>query len=40
MAQVEGINLPDELYYQPDDHLWVRMEGTRASVGLDDLAQR
>lgn len=40
MAQVEGINLPDEFYYQPDDHLWVRMEGTQASVGLDDLAQK
>jgi glycine cleavage system H protein len=40
MAQVEGINLPDELYYHPDDHLWVRMEGTRATVGLNDLAQR
>jgi glycine cleavage system H protein len=40
MAHVEGINLPDELYYQPDDHLWTRMEGTQARVGLDDLAQR
>jgi len=40
MAQVEGINLPDELYYQPDDHLWVRLEGTQARVGLDDQAQR
>ena len=40
MAQVEGINLPDELYYQPEDHLWVRLEGNRARVGLDDQAQR
>jgi glycine cleavage system H protein len=40
MAQVEGIQLPDDLYYQPDDHLWVRVEGTRARVGLDDQAQR
>jgi glycine cleavage system H protein len=39
MAQYEGINLPDELYYHPDDHLWVRMEGTRARVGIDDMAQ-
>lgn len=40
MANVEGISLPDDLYYQPDDHLWVRLEGTRARVGVDDMAQR
>lgn len=41
MAQIEGIHVPDELYYQPEDHLWLRVEGAqRARVGLDDLAQR
>ena len=40
MAQADGINLPDELYYQAEDHLWVRFEGTQARVGLDDQAQR
>ncbi len=41
MTQIEGIHVPDELYYQPEDHLWLRVEGTqRARVGLDDLAQR
>ena len=40
MARVEGIDLPDELYYQPEDHLWVRLEGAQARVGLNDLAQR
>jgi glycine cleavage system H protein len=41
MAQVEGIQLPDDLYYQPEDHLWVRVEGAqRVRIGLDDLAQR
>ncbi|MCR4406167.1 MAG: glycine cleavage system protein H [Anaerolineae bacterium] len=39
MAQVEDIYLPDELYYQPEDHLWVRVEGTQARIGLDDQAQ-
>ena len=39
MAHFEGITLPDDLYYHPDDHLWVRMEGTLARVGLDDMAQ-
>lgn len=40
MAEVEGILLPDDLYYHPEDHLWVRLEGSRARVGLDALAQR
>ncbi len=40
MAQVEAIRLPDELYYQPEDHLWVRLEGNQARVGVDDQAQR
>jgi glycine cleavage system H protein len=39
MAQVNTIHLPDDLYYQPEDHLWVRLEGKRARVGLDDMAQ-
>lgn len=39
MAQVEGIRLPDDLYYQPEDHLWVRLEGNQARVGVDDQAQ-
>lgn len=40
MAQVDNIHLPDELYYQPEDHLWVRLEGKLARVGVDDVAQR
>jgi glycine cleavage system H protein len=40
MAHFEGINLPDELYYHPNDHLWVRVEGAQAYVGVDDLAQK
>ena len=40
MAQADGIQLPDDLYYHPDDHLWVRLEGKQARVGLDDQAQR
>jgi len=40
MAQFAEIQLPDELYYHPEDHLWVRVEGNQARIGLDDLAQR
>lgn len=39
MAQVDSIHLPDELYYQPEDHLWVKLEGNLARVGVDDVAQ-
>lgn len=40
MAQAGEFVLPDELYYHPEDHLWVRMEGPLGRVGLDQLAQR
>ena len=39
MAQFDGFNLPDELYYQPEDHLWVRVEDDVIRIGLDDVAQ-
>lgn len=38
MAQIGDIYLPDDLYYQPQDHLWVRVEGNRVRIGLDQLA--
>jgi glycine cleavage system H protein len=40
MAQAEGVQLPDDLYYQPEDHVWVRLEDNQARVGLDALAQK
>lgn len=40
MAEYQGYSLPDDLYYQPEDHLWVRQEGGLVRVGLDDLAQK
>jgi glycine cleavage system H protein len=40
MAEAERVQLPDDLYYHPEDHLWVRLEGGLARVGLDALAQR
>jgi glycine cleavage system H protein len=39
MATFDTYNLPDELYYQKEDHLWVKIEGDRVSIGLDDVAQ-
>jgi glycine cleavage system H protein len=39
MATLDSFNLPDELYYQKEDHLWVRVEGDTVRIGLDDIAQ-
>jgi len=39
MAALDSFNLPDELYYQKEDHLWARVEGDVVRIGLDDVAQ-
>jgi glycine cleavage system H protein len=39
MASLDSYTLPDDLYYQKEDHLWVRIEGNEVRVGLDDVAQ-
>lgn len=40
MATVNNCNLPDELYFWPEKHVWVRQEddGT-VTVGMTDVAQ-
>lgn len=40
MAEVKGCNLPEELYYWPEKHVWVRPEddGT-VTIGMTDVAQ-
>jgi glycine cleavage system H protein len=37
--QIEGYNLPDDLYYEPN-HYWVRDEGDILVMGMDDFAQK
>lgn len=39
MAVLDSFTLPDELYYQKEDHLWARVEGDTVRIGLDDVAQ-
>ncbi len=39
MAQVKEFYLPDDLYYHPTDLLWVRLEGDRVRIGLNQLSQ-
>lgn len=41
MAQVEDFYLPDDLYYDPKDHLWAKVEGPeRVRVGLNAFGQQ
>lgn len=40
MAQVEAIYLPDDLYYDPKNHLWLRVESGRVRIGLDQFGQK
>jgi len=39
MAEIEGYNLPDELFYHKE-HMWVRKEGDVIRVGLNDFSQK
>jgi glycine cleavage system H protein len=40
LAQVDEFSLPDELYYDRKEHLWVHLEEGRARVGLDQFGQK
>lgn len=41
MAQVDDFYLPDDLYYDRKDHLWMKLEDDgRARVGLDQFGQK
>lgn len=37
--EVQGYDLPDDLYYT-QDHAWVKVEGDRIRVGITDVMQR
>ena len=39
MSTVRGCNIPDELYYLVDKHVWARLDGDLVTVGLSDVAQ-
>ena len=39
MAEIQGYDMPDELYYHKD-HSWARVEGTRVTVGMNDFFQK
>ena len=40
MATANGCNIPEELYYLVDKHVWVRLESdTSVTIGITDVAQ-
>ena len=39
MAEVKGYNMPDDLYYHKE-HMWVKLEGDTAIIGLTDFSQK
>jgi len=39
MAEIEGYNMPDELYYH-EEGTWVKVEGDLVKVGLSDQFQQ
>jgi glycine cleavage system H protein len=41
MARIEAYQFPAELWYDPREHLWVRVEadGTTLTVGIDAMGQ-
>ena len=39
MSDLKGYDMPDELYYH-EEHSWARVEGSRVTVGMDDMFQK
>ncbi len=39
MTTVRGCNIPDDLYYLVEKHVWARREDDLVTVGLTDVAQ-
>jgi len=38
MAEIEGFEMPDDLYYH-EEHCWARVEGSTVVVGMTDFFQ-
>lgn len=39
MAEVNGCNIPEDLYYVVQEHVWARPDGDVVTVGMTDVAQ-
>ncbi len=39
MARIEGFEIPEDLYYDVENHVWVKLVEGAALIGLDDVGQ-
>lgn len=39
MNQIRNCNIPDDLYYVVEKHIWARYDGELVTVGMTDVAQ-
>lgn len=39
MPKVRGCDIPEDLYYLVEKHVWARLDGDIAEIGLTDVAQ-
>ncbi len=39
MAEIQGCDIPDDLYYDIDNNVWARREGDMGWIGMTDAAQ-
>jgi len=39
MAKIEDLHLPADRYYDPKEHLWVKVADGRATIGIDELGR-
>lgn len=39
MSQIRNCNIPDDLYYVVEKHIWARYDGELVTVGMTDVAQ-
>ena len=39
MSEVRNCNIPEDLYYLVEKHVWVRVDAEVVTVGMTDVAQ-
>jgi glycine cleavage system H protein len=39
VASVQSLNFPEDRAYDPKEHLWAKIEGRRARIGIDELGR-
>lgn len=39
MTSIQNYQINPDLYYEPKDHFWIKVDGNRARIGMDPLVQ-